>query len=384
MFDIESLRIIWWLLLGILLTGFAVLDGFDFGVACLLPVVARNELERQVVLNTIRPFWEGNQVWIILGAGAIFAAWPYVYAAAFSGTYFIMLLLLLTMGISRPVSFKYREKLANLFWRRFWDHIVFVGGFFPALIFGILMGNVLIGLPFYFDDQLRIFYEGSFTDFFHPFALLCGLTSLTMLVAHGGLYLAIKTEGQIRMRALRWTRLSALIFILFFAMSGLWVSQFVLGFQVVGQIDHAGFSNPLRKSVIQFVGAWLTNYTLYPLFLLVPITAFLSALGVILAASLGNSRFAFCLSSLVIACVIGTLGISMFPFILPSNVHPASSLLIWDASSSRLTLLMMLAAVVVFMPIILFYTAWVYRALRGKVREEDQEEHLIGNKSGGR
>jgi cytochrome bd ubiquinol oxidase subunit II len=148
MLDIETLRVIWWLLLGVLFIGFAVTDGFDFGAAILFPLVARDETERRIVLNSIGPFWEGNQVWIILGAGAIFAAWPYVYAVAFSGFYFLILLLLLTMGISRPVSFKYRSKLPNIFWRRFWDWIVFIGGFCPALIFGLLIGNILAGVPF--------------------------------------------------------------------------------------------------------------------------------------------------------------------------------------------------------------------------------------------
>ena len=149
MFDIEVLRFIWWVLLGILFIGFAVTDGFDLGAAILFPLIARTEIERQVILETIGPFWEGNQVWIILGAGATFAAWPSVYAVAFSGLYLLVLLLLLTLGISRPVSFKYRSKLTNLFWRRTWDWVVFIGGFFPALIFGILVGNMIIVYVFF-------------------------------------------------------------------------------------------------------------------------------------------------------------------------------------------------------------------------------------------
>lgn len=168
MLTIDVLRIIWWVLLGILLMGFAITDGFDFGAAILSPFVAKTESQRRIVLNAIGPFWEGNQVWIILGAGAIFAAWPYVYAVAFSGFYLLMLLLLLSMGISRPVSFKYRSKLPQHFWRRFWDWIVFIGGLVPAIIFGLLIGNSLAGVPFQFDDTLRIFYSGTFLNLFFP------------------------------------------------------------------------------------------------------------------------------------------------------------------------------------------------------------------------
>lgn len=377
MFDIEILRIIWWILLGVLLTGFAITDGFDLGAATLLPFVARNETERRIVLNTIGPIWEGNQVWIILGAGAIFAAWPYVYAIAFSGAYFLVLLLLLTMGISRPVSVKYRSKLPNLFWRRFWDWIVFIGGALPAVICGVLVGNALLGLPFQLDTDLRNTYTGSFIDLFHPFALWCGLTSLTMLVMHGGLFLAIKTENPIRDRAIFWSRVSALFLILFFSMAGFWVAYKLVGYQILSGVNPLGYSNPIHKEVITQVGAWMQNYSLYPTTRIFPVLGLIGALGAILFANWKNSRFAFICSSLSIIGVIGTVGVSMFPFILPSSTHLPSSLLVWDASSSQLTLLIMLFAVVILLPIILLYTAWVYRALSGKVKKEmiENDEH---------
>ena len=379
MLDIEVLRLVWWLLLGVLFMGFAVMDGFDFGVAMLLPVVAKNETERRIVLNTIGPFWEGNQVWIILGAGAIFAAWPSVYAVAFSSLYLLILLLLLFMGISRPVSFKYRSKLPYLFWRRFWDHIVFVGGFFPAIIFGILIGNVLTGIPFYFDETLRIHYSGSFFDLFHFFAIFCGITSVMMLVMHGGLYLAIKTEEPIRSRAISYSRWAAFFLVILFALGGLWVSNKLMGYSLASEVDPFGASNPLHKNVVSEVGAWIVNYSRYPLSLSAPLLGFLGALLALLTARLGQGCFAFFCSSLSIIGIISTVGVSMFPFILPSSTHLTSSLLVWDASSSALTLLLMLFAVIVFMPIILLYTAWVYRALRGKVNNKtvEKEAHTV-------
>jgi cytochrome bd ubiquinol oxidase subunit II len=379
MLDIETLRVIWWALLGVLFMGFAVMDGFDLGVAVLLPLVARDEVERRIVLNTIGPVWEGNQVWIILGAGAIFAAWPYVYAVAFSGFYFLILLLLLTMGISRPVSFKYRSKLPNLFWRRFWDHVVFMGGLCPAIIFGILIGNVLQGVPFYFDQDLRVFYGGSFVALFNPFAWWCGLTSLAMLMMHGGLYLAIKTNDPIRDRSLFWSRIAASLMIILFTLGGVWVAYGLKGYLVVSGAHPLGYSHPLHKEVITELGGWLHNYAHYPLTVLAPCLGLVAALMAWLTARLGQSRFAFIWSSLSIVGVIATVGVSLFPFLLPSSTHLSSSLLIWDASSSQLTLLVMLGMVIVFLPMVLLYTAWVYRILRGKVDRaviEQSEQHV--------
>jgi len=379
MFDIQSLRIIWWLLLGILFIGFAVTDGFDLGAAILFPFVARNEKERTTVLNSIGPFWEGNQVWIILGAGAIFAAWPYVYAVAFSGFYFLILLLLLTLGISRPVSFKYRSKLRSMGWRRFWDRIVFIGGLFPAFIFGMLVGNVLLGAPFYFNDELRLFYSGTFTQLFQPFALWCGLTSVCMLVMHGGLYLAIKTNNPIRQRAIMGSRMAAFLLMISFAIAGYWIAYGVTGYEVLSGSDPEGFSNPLYKQVVPKVGAWLDNYSRYPFLISAPLLGFLGAMGAIFTARFFNSRLAFIFSSFSIIGVIATVGVSMFPFILPSSINLASSLLVWDASSSQLTLLMMLFATLIFIPLILVYTSWVYYVLRGKAQPDDDEEE---NKEG--
>lgn len=376
MLDLETLRVIWWALLGVLFMGFAITDGFDLGVAILLPIVTRNEVDRIVVLNSIRPFWEGNQVWIILGAGAIFAAWPFVYAVAFSGAYFAVLLLLLTMGISRPVSFKYREKLPNHTWRRFWDWCVFIGGFLPAIIFGVLIGNILTGLPFSFDEMLRISYTGSFLELFNSFSLFCGLTSVAMLVMHGGIYLSIKTHDPISERAIGCARFAALSLMVLFVIGGFLIAYKQFGYQVLTTVDHFGYSNPLQKQVGMEVGAWLKNYTLYPWTMALPALGFLGALSAFMFSPYGRGYFAFISSSISIIGIIGTVGVSMFPFILPSSSQPSASLLVWDASSSQLTLLVMLFATVIFLPLILLYTSWVYRALRGKVDETEVKREL--------
>lgn len=169
MLDYESLKLIWWVLVGVLLIGFALTDGFDLGAAALLPIVGRTDSERRVVINTIAPHWDGNQVWLITAGGALFAAWPLVYAAAFSGFYWAMLLVLFALFV-RPVGFDYRSKLANTRWRQTWDWGLFAGALVPSLVFGVAFGNLLLGVPFQFDGDLRVSYHGSFWQLLNPSA----------------------------------------------------------------------------------------------------------------------------------------------------------------------------------------------------------------------
>ncbi|MFQ3667125.1 MAG: cytochrome d ubiquinol oxidase subunit II [Sphingomonadaceae bacterium] len=368
--DYETLRLIWWLLLGILLIGFALTDGFDMGVCALLPFIGRTDEERRLVINSIGPTWEGNQVWFILGGGAIFAAWPFVYAISFSGFYLAMFLLLAAL-ILRPVGFKYRSRSADLRWRSAWDWALFIGGFVPALLFGVAVGNVLLGVPFRLDSDLRSFYAGGLLDLLTPFALLCGLLSVAMLVLHGAGWLAIKIEqGPVLERARRWGLAAALLSVLLFALGGLWVALGDIGYRIVGTIDPSGPSNPLASMAERAPGAWLDNYASAPWTLLAPMLGFL---GPVMAA-IGIWRRAdflvFTGSSLGALGIIATAGLSMFPFLLPSSLDPASSLTVWNASSSHLTLWIMLLAVAIFLPLVLLYTAWVFRVLFGRVTSE--------------
>lgn len=365
--DYETLRIIWWLLIGVLLIGFAVMDGFDLGVAMWLPWLGRTDIERRVIINSIGPTWEGNQVWFILGGGALFAAWPMLYALSFSGFYLAMLVVLLAL-ILRPVGFKYRSKLPHSGWRSFWDWCLFIGGFVPALIFGVAVGNVLQGVPFYFDDTLRPMYTGDFLSLLNPFALLCGLVSVSMLAMHGAFFLQVKTEGPIQKRARICAISTALLTIALFVAGGFWVYYAVDGYVVTSAIAHDGPSNPLYKEVSKQAGAWFTNYQLLPIMQLVPIISIVAALLAIILCRFVKTAFVF--SAVSVAALIATFGVSMFPFLLPSSTTPKASLIVWDSSSSQLTLFIMLIATVIFLPIILAYTAWVYRVLRGKVNEE--------------
>jgi cytochrome d ubiquinol oxidase subunit II len=364
--DYETLRVLWWALLGILLIGFAVLDGFDLGTAILLPFVGRSNVERRLMINSVGPVWEGNQVWFILGGGASFAAWPPLYAASFSGFYVAMFLVLVAL-ILRPVAFKFRGKVDNPAWRGTADWALFVGGFVPALIFGVAFGNLLQGVPFRFDADLRAYYEGGFFGLLNPFALLCGLVSVAMLASHGAAYVYLKTEGAQAERARRVGVVTALASFALFLLAGLCLWLWVKGYAVSGPLDPAGPSNPLRKTVELRAGAWFANYRALPWTVLAPVLGLAGALGASLLLARRRPLSAFLASALSIAGIVATPGLAMFPFIMPSSSAPGASLTVWDSSSSHLTLFIMLVATVIFLPLVLAYTAWVYRVLRGKV-----------------
>jgi len=349
-----------------------VMDGFDMGAAILLPLVGRSDMERRIVINTVGPVWEGNQVWLILGGGAIFAAWPPLYAVAFSGFYLAMLLLLCAL-ILRPVGFKFRSKLEGTRWRGIWDTALFLGGLVPALVFGVAFGNVLQGVPFRLDETLRLSYAGTLLGLFNPFALLCGLVSVAMITMHGGAYLACKTEGQIRDRAQRLGSVAGLVMVVLFILGGIWAAK-IDGYVVTqfGGVDAP--SNPLTKEVARQAGALMLNYGSHPWIMLAPILGIAAGLvAVALMRARRGRGLAFIASALAIAGVIATAGVSLFPFLLPSSLDPKSSLTVWDASSSATTLAIMTAATVIFLPIVVIYTAWVYRVLRGPVTAEQIE-----------
>ncbi|MDE2090180.1 MAG: cytochrome d ubiquinol oxidase subunit II [Gammaproteobacteria bacterium] len=367
--DYETLKLIWWLFVGVLLIGFAVTDGFDLGVGTLLPFVGRNDEERRVVINSIGPTWDGNQVWFITAGGALFAAWPLVYAAAFSGFYFALLLVLLAL-ILRPVGFDFRSKLPSERWRRFWDWALFVGGAVPALVFGVAFGNLLQGVPFHYDASLRPFYTGSFLALLNPYALLAGLVSLCMLIMHGSLYLQMRTEDEIYRRAKKATAIFATLSMILFALAGAWLAFGVEGYKIVAMPDPNSAFSPLAKTVARAPGAWLSNYGRHPWLLLAPALGFAGAALAMLAAARNRPGIGFVCSACALAGVILTAGFAMFPFVLPSSTSPNDSLTAWDAVSSRRTLMIMFWAVLIFLPVVIAYTSWVFSKLRGKITAE--------------
>ena len=370
--DFATLKLIWWLLLGVLLIGFAITDGFDLGVEILLPVVARTDSDRRVVINTIGPVWEGNQVWFILGGGAIFAAWPALYAASFSGFYLAMLLVLAAL-ILRPVGFKFRSKLADARWRSVWDWCLFASGLVPALVFGVAVGNLLLGVPFSYDSELRPSYAFGLFDLFAPFAILAGLTSVAMIATHGATYLMLKVDGRLLDRARRAARFSGPAWSVLLILAGIWLANSDWGYVITSGADPSAVPNPIAKTVTRAPGAWLTNYRHWPLLWCVPLVGVVAPLLVARLTTSARAWLPFVLGAFGVACTIGAVGISLFPFLLPSSSHPSSSLTVWDASSSHRTLWIMLLAVCVFLPVVLAYTTWVYSVMRGRVTEAQIE-----------
>ena len=362
----ETLRLIWWLLIGVLLIGFAVTDGFDLGTGILLPFAGKTDLERRVIINSIGPVWEGNQVWLILGGGAIFAAWPQLYAVSFSGFYLAMFVILVAL-ILRPVAFKFRSKRDDPRWRARWDRALFIGGFVPALIFGVAMGNVLQGVPFRFSDDMHIFYEGSFFGLLNPFALLAGLVSVAMLVMHGATWLQVKTDGAVAERARAFGSVAAVATVALYALAGVALWQWVDGYRITSAISVAGPSNPMFKTAEVAAGAWFANYAAHPWTWAAPALGLLSPLLALVFLRLRRAVPALLASALGIAAIILSVGASMFPFILPSSLAARASLTVWDSSSSHMTLFIMLVATTIFIPIIVAYTSWVYKVLWGKV-----------------
>jgi cytochrome bd ubiquinol oxidase subunit II len=374
MLDYETLRVIWWVLLGVLLIGFAITDGFDLGLGATFRFLGRSDAERRLLLESIEPVWEGNQVWFILGGGAVFAAWPLLYAASFSGLYLAMFVLLVAL-ILRPVGFGFRNHLTDPRWRGFWDWALTVGGAVPALLFGVAFGNLFLGLPFHFDSLQRPVYSGGFFNLLYPFALLAGVVSLSMLILHGACYAAMKVGEPLAARATVLGRIASAVFALAFIGAGVWIGSAIGGYEIVGLIDHSGPSNPTQKTVEILTGQWLINFNTWPWMWVAPVGALVAAVCAHVLLHLRRAGAAFIASAAVQAGTILTAGFALFPFLMPSSTQPNHSLTIWDASSSAKTLLTMLWAVIVLLPIVLAYTFWVFRVLKGRITLETLHEN---------
>lgn len=374
LFDYEVLRFAWWLLIGVLLIGFAVTDGFDIGVGILLRIIGKTDVERRIMINAIAPHWEGNQVWLVTAGRALFAAWPMVYAAAFSGFYITMMLVLAALFF-RPVGFDYRAKLDHPRWRNLWDWGIVVGSLVPAVVFGVIFGNLLQGVPFYIYSYLRLFYTGDFFQLLNPFGLLAGVVSLAMLVTQGATYLQMRTRGELYLRSCQAAQISALIMSIAFLLAGIWLIMGIDGFVITSVVNTSAASNPLNKEMAHQAGAWLLNFNKYPSLWLLPALGVILPLFTLLLSRFSQNAWPFILSSLTIVCVILTAGVAMFPFIMPSSTEPNASLTLWDATSSLLTLRLMTLVALIFVPIILIYTSWCYYKMFGRIDKDFIDNH---------
>jgi cytochrome d ubiquinol oxidase subunit II len=369
MFDYETIRVIWWLFIGVVAVAFALTEGFDFGVCVLLPFVGKTDVERRVIINTVGATWEGNQVWLILLGGAIFAIWPLLYATLFSGLYVAMLLVLFALFF-RPVGFDYRSKLDKPEWRNAWDWALFLGGSLPPILLGVLIGNLLLGLPFHLEQDLRPFYDGSFWGLLSPFALLCGVVTLLGSSFHGALFVKWRTEGVLNQRATAAVKLLGPLLVGGMVVVGLWTLFGIDRPEITQMPPTDAPSNPLNKTVVATGADWMQHFKAHPWFFTAPLVGFGNLIVAWLLGRGESVRLAFLASSIGIAGMLLTLGFALFPFLLISSTDPRSSLTLWDASSSHATLLLAFWITVVFLPIVLLYTRWVYKIIWGSVTEQ--------------
>jgi cytochrome d ubiquinol oxidase subunit II len=331
-----DLNTAWFLLIGVLLTGYAILDGFDLGVG-VLHLFAKDEGQRRIHLNAIGPVWDGNEVWLLTAGGAMFAAFPVVYATVFSGFYLAFMLLLFAL-IFRAVSMEFRGQVDSPGWRRFWDWAFGLGSLVPAVLFGVAIGNVVRGLPIQADGTLNV----SFFALLNPYSLLMGILSLVMFTMHGAAYLAARTEGELQQRMARCTTAAWVAFFVFYLLAT--VSTFFAAPVPMGEI----LTSPLL---------WILLAVLLSAMVYIPI-----------ATRAGKHLRAFLASSVAIASLVGVLGVSLYPRMVPSSVDVANhSLTIYNASSSSLTLTVMLIIALIGMPLVIAYTAFIYTLFMGKV-----------------
>lgn len=370
LFDYMTLKLLVWAFVGVLLIAFALTDGFDLGIGAIFPFVARSDDERRMVLNTIGPIWEGQQVWFISAGTLLFAAWPIAYATSFSVFYWVLFLLLWTLFL-RPVCFDYRSKMPSARWRTTWDWVLFVASVVPPIVFGAAFGNLLLGVPFHFNDFMQSFYTGTVLQQFHPFAVVCGLVSLAMLIMHGAHYLYMRTDGVIAARARIIANVSAVLYVALFLISGYAIAYHIEGYRL---IDLPGSMRdvliPLGKTVQKNVGLWMLNYEMYPWTRAFPIAAVGAALGSIIFTWIRWAMVAFMMSGITVACTIITAATSMFPFIFPSSSMPNHSLTIWDSAAGPTSLATITVVNLVVLPLVVIYLTWVYRKLSGKVTVE--------------
>lgn len=351
----ETLQIIWWGLIGCLLVGFLIMDGHDMGVGLILPWVTRQDDERRVVINTIGPHWEGNQVWLILAAGGVFAAWPEVYGVIFS--YFYGTIFLMLFGLFfRPVAFDYRNKFKSYRVRQIWDWFLFSGSCIPPFMMGVLLGNILQGVDFALnpDHTLMLSSHWNFGRKLYP--LLCGFHLLVLLIFHGSVYLSWRTEGALQSRVERIFRGSVILLVILYLGQVFWFSQGLLGYHV----------EP-NGNVTSAIGLWLNNFSKQPWLWLLPLGIPSGMLLAYSAIKFHWQGLAFLGSSIVIMFTLVSLGIMMFPIIVPSSAHLGDTLTLSNSSASQHSLGIMFGVTVFFIPVIVFYTSWAYRVLAGKV-----------------
>jgi cytochrome d ubiquinol oxidase subunit II len=364
--DYATLKLCWFCLIAVLFVGFAITGGSDLGVCALLPMMGKTDNERRVVLNSIGPTWEGNQVWFITAVGAIFAAWPLVYAALFSSLYGLIFILLIPL-ILRPPGLDYRSKLKHTAWRKMWDFSLFFSGSLPILFFGIIIANLFLGISFYYDSDLLPHNRTLFLNLFNSYTLFLSLNTACLLLLQGTLFLQNKTTEILYHRAKKIAKIFSVIFLITFPIIWYWTVYIIPGFAIISiPASHTSIT-PLAKTCTQAIGLWQTHYQTTTLGYFIPLTVMLTVSLAWICSALNCAKLALFFNSTAIAATLATWGFTLFPFIVPSAILPNHSLTLWDAAASPRTLMWMLVVAIVFLPIILGYTLWAFRVMRGVI-----------------
>ncbi|CAG2174232.1 unnamed protein product, partial [Oppiella nova] len=337
----------------------------DIGVNILLVLIGKTEDERRLIINSVGPTWEGNQVWLVTLGATLFAVWPIVYATAFSSLYFALLIVLF-MLILRPPGIDYRGKIDSPQWRALWDRCLFTSGLVLALLFGVAIGNLFVGLPFSFDNNMVVTYTGSLVSLISPVTLLFGIVSICMLIVQGAIFLQYKLENELAARAKLAVQTFGYSFIAVFIFTGIYIYLWLPGYELIS-IGNINTSLAVTDKVVMPIkSGWLNNYAVKPTLWVLPICAIISTVLAMLSSKADKPKFGLAFNSVAIMNTVLTAAAALFPFILPSSSNPNHSLTIWDACSSYNTLGFTLLAVLLLLPIVLAYTVWVYRVMRGK------------------
>jgi cytochrome d ubiquinol oxidase subunit II len=331
-----DLNLLWFVLLGVLLAGYAILDGFDLGVG-ILHLAARDEKERRIMINSIGPLWDGNEVWLVTFGGAMFAAFPNVYATVFSGFYMAFMILLFAL-IFRAVSIEFRSKHESQTWKRFWDYSFFGASALATLLFGVAVGNALIGIPV---DAHGVF-TGSFFDLIRPYPILIGLLTVSFAVMHGAIYLYLKTEDELQQLVHRWMWRGFGLTLIFYMLATIFTLAIMP--QAVG------------------------NFHKHPWSWVIVILTVLAFANVPRSIFLGRPFYAFLSSSLTILALVFLFSFTLYPNLVVSNISSSYSLNIFNSASSQKTLSIMAIIALIGMPFVLCYTTAIYWAFRGKVK----------------
>lgn len=368
-FDLETLRLIWWALLGLVMVGFVLCEGLTLGVCLLMPVLGKTESQRLTLITSIVPFSMGNLAWFITMLAIVFAAWPIAYAVTMASVFPLMLLILLAI-LLRPLAMYFHHASNQPLWQQYSTKVLVVGGAVPAALLGLLAGNMLKGLPFHLDSDMRILFLGDFAGLFNLFSILVAANAVTLLVLHGSVFLQLKSSGELQQQAKAMVVRAGVAFLLLFAVTGLWIMH-LEGYHIDSDILPDAASNPLAKFVKRGEGLWLDNYEHLPLLWALPGLAFTGGLVTVLLAKWNQNYPAMIASSLCVGMVVLTFGVSMFPFLLPSNISLNSSMTIWDSSAGFVTLQSLLWVAVFAMPMMMISTRWVFCLFSRSSRDQE-------------